>query len=162
MSFINKVKDKNNVSYDIHDERVPEILAENEGKILKVQGGELTFADAPSGGLKLYGHTIVLHGDTDMTLYIASFESTECSELSKVAVLMEAGFFNQISFTNFKSLQIDNNAHYELKATSYSYETGNVLYRVIESVDTSDNEFKANVLKMGTDVTFVSDTVTEL
>lgn len=162
MSFINKVKDKNNVSYDIHDERVPEILAENEGKILKVQNGELTFADAPSGGLKLYGHTIVLHGDADMTLYIASFESTQCNELSKVELLMKAGFFNQISFSNFEGLQIDNNAHYELRQTSYSYETGNVLYRIFEQVDRSNDEFKANVTKMGTNVTFVSDTVTEL
>lgn len=60
-NFVNKIKTKDGVEYSINDERIPEILAESEGKILKVEEGALTFADAPSGGGKLYLHQLVYY-----------------------------------------------------------------------------------------------------
>ena len=61
--FVNKVKAKDGTEYGMRDDRIPEILAENEGKILKVENGAIVFSDLPEAKPNLeykYRHDLLL------------------------------------------------------------------------------------------------------
>lgn len=72
-NFVNKIKTKDGVEYDIRDERVPQILAESAGKVLAVneEGNAFEFKEVSTGGTKLYLHTIT-KGVVDFFKYLST------------------------------------------------------------------------------------------